>query len=55
MGNMEYEMKIRTKEKLAKLKELIIVTSDDKKQSELIYKYNKIVQEIKNIKNKELE
>jgi hypothetical protein len=38
-----------------KLKELIIVTSDDKKQSELIYKYNKIVQEIKNIKNKELE
>ena len=38
-----------------KLKELIIVTSDDKKQSELICKYNKIVQEIKNIKNKELE
>ena len=38
-----------------KLKELIILTSDDKKQSELICKYNKIVQEIKNIKNKELE
>ena len=38
-----------------KLKDLIIETSDDKKQSELICKYNKVVQEIKNIKNKELE
>ena len=38
-----------------KLKELILETSDDNKQSELISKYNKLVQEIKNIKNKELE
>jgi hypothetical protein len=37
------------------LKELILETSDDNKQSELISKYNKLVQEIKNIKNKELE
>jgi hypothetical protein len=37
------------------LKKLIVETSDEKKQSELISKYNKFVQEIKNIKNKELE
>ncbi len=38
-----------------KLKKLIINTNDNDKQAELISKYNKILDEIKTIKNKELE
>ena len=38
-----------------RLKELISNTNDNKKQTDLIIKYNKILHEIKIIKNKELE
>ena len=38
-----------------RLKESILNTNDNDKQLDLINKYNKILQEIKNIKNKELE
>ena len=38
-----------------RLKELILNTNDNKKQSDLINRYNKILHEIKTIKNKELE
>ena len=38
-----------------KLKKLIINTNDNDQQAELISKYNKILDEIKTIKNKELE
>ena len=38
-----------------RLKELISNTNDNKKQTDLINKYNKILHEIKIIKNKELE
>jgi hypothetical protein len=38
-----------------RLKELISNTDDNKKQTDLINKYNKILHEIKIIKNKELE
>ena len=38
-----------------KLKKLILDTNDNEKQSELISKYNNLLEEIKTIKNKELE
>ena len=40
---------------IEKLKGLIRNTSDNEKQSDLVLKYNRIVAEIKTIKNKELE